>query len=141
MVKVPETQKDGSIVWKEYKAPAVTIRLAEALSEPRVLSSGQANPYFVSVAPDWRHCYWNYANFNVPSNSWGFVGHSFLPTWTPTHRSVENWDFTSPQGPNTTLCISRSIWWMYIAPVPPPTQGIVWLAYVSPWNWWMDYNQ
>lgn len=31
IVKVPEAQEDGTIVWQEYKAPAVTINTADTL--------------------------------------------------------------------------------------------------------------
>jgi hypothetical protein len=138
MVSVPEKAKDGSVVWKEYKAPAVTINLAEALdyegSRARALHSGYVTPYDARVeAALWGHCIssGNYALFN--SSGSGFQGHSYLPTWTPTHGSVESWDI-APHGSSHVLCIPKSLFWTYIAGQPPHIS----LALLSAYNW--DYN-
>ncbi|MCA9978398.1 MAG: hypothetical protein KC413_21710 [Anaerolineales bacterium] len=157
VVSIPEIDGDGNEYTVEVIAPEVTFpivdyvkQLQSAPIKDRALGKSQAtatvHPYYVSVQQAFSgHCDQgtNYSYTTVPSNSTSFVANSSLPTWVPGDGSASNWNFAYAAGSTrTTLCIPKSLYFIYILPVYSTdwyAGMLVHTAYQNTSNWTTTY--
>lgn len=138
--EIPLMNEKG--VEEKYTFPAVEIDLQNAIESDRNQVLGSSTAYSVAVYPALTgHCD-NKALATVPSSApiSSFTGHTWLPTWTPSHGSVTNWGFQRPVSTTAQLCIPKTLYWIYINPFLGQPYFFVQLGlYNSSGNWSVTY--
>lgn len=129
-LSIPVSQKDGSVVWEEHTFPAESYAIGRYFEEftkkpsdksDTVRGTGTTPPYFMMInAATTGHCDQgvNFAYASVPTNSDPHQAFTSLPTWVPGDGSASSWNFAYDDANTyTTLCIPKSLYWIYLNPV------------------------
>ncbi len=147
-LEIPQFNESGKLVgWARTQVPAYSLNFEKGLSQSssslsRTNAWKTATTVNVAVTTV-QHC--QNQNFATYTGLGGYqYSNSYLPTWTPTHGSVTNWNFAGAV-PNVRLCMPTSLGWIYIAGtgglivINPAINWTIWSQYNNINNWWANW--